>query len=421
MKLDGLVGSAQIEKHLEDLPDIRHQEKKRIAFVIADQPPPTLKEEIANDQRPCVDNYALQEEFGADLLHLNDAKKTWAGRLFTYLFGPKLALVWTAFSLRHAYDSIYTTAEIIGLPLALLLKLSGTRRGQPRHVTLAHYLSPFKKRIFIKLGVVSHIDTLIVHCTAQYTLATQTLGIANKRVVKLPYFVDINFWRPLAPSDTPLIADDPALCAVGLEFRDHATLVEAVSGLPVKMRIAAAGNHIVSARSHYGTARMPADLLRLPANVSIRSYDYVAMRQLYANSRFVIVPLRETDFQAGITTILEAMAMGKAVIVSGTRGQTDVVHDPRYIGRGHGAREESPGFLDAPDLAETLGSLPTGFYVTPGDPHELRATIQYLLDHPGIADEMGRNGRQIVEEYFTVDAFVQRFVAAIRGTPTQPS
>ena len=59
----------------------------------------------------------------------------------------------------------------------------------------------------------------------------------------------------------------------------------------------------------------------LPPNVDARRYDYAALRALYAESSFVVVPLRETDFQAGVTTILEAMAMGKAVIATRTTGR----------------------------------------------------------------------------------------------------
>ena len=125
----------------------------------------------------------------------------------------------------------------------------------------------------------------------------------------------------------------------------------------------------------------------------------------------------ETNDSAGLTVILEAMAMAKAVIVSGTRGQTDVIRDPRNNGRGPIVREWWPGFLDNPDVAETLGRLPTGFYVTPGNPNELRSMIQYLLDHPEVAEELGRNGRRVVEEYFDLDAFTQRFAATILDEP----
>jgi len=416
-----------MEKRLVDLNDAverpEHVVKPRILLVIPVEPRPALEDEIATGKRPRVDNYAIQQALGADVLHLNDAQATYLGRLITRLFGPKLALTWTAFCRRHAYDIIYTTTESVGLPLAMLLKLGGTRAGRPRHVVLSHYLSPFKKRIFFKFGVGSHIDTLIVHCAALHALATKVLRMPGERVVKLPYFVDTNFWRSLAPStiDSKAAMSEgqvPMICAVGLEFRDYATLVTAISNLNVEVRIAAAGNHKPSAGSPYGkTARMPANLSSLPPNVLIRSYSYVELRRLYTAVRFVVVPLWQTDAPDGVTTILEAMAMGKAVIVSGIRGQTDVVRDPRNNGHGPVVCEWWPGFLDAPGVAETLGSLPTGFYVTPGDPHELRDTIQYLLDHPEIADELGRNGQCVAEAYFSLDALVERFAAAIRGEP----
>src|SRR4029079_2076138 len=83
--------------------------------------------------------------------------------------------------------------------------------------------------------------------------------------------------------------------------------------------------------------------IAVPANVTARGYDLFALRQLYADSAFVVVPLEVTDFQAGITPILEAMSMGKAVICTRTPGQTDTIVDGE-----------------------------TGIYVEPGDPGALR-------------------------------------------------
>jgi len=56
-------------------------------------------------------------------------------------------------------------------------------------------------------------------------------------------------------------------------------------------------------------------------------------------------------------------------------------------------------------------------YDTPGDVVELRIAIQNLLDHPEVTDEMGRNRQQVAKSYFGLDAFAQRFAAAIRGEP----
>jgi glycosyltransferase involved in cell wall biosynthesis len=199
------------------------------------------------------------------------------------------------------------------------------------------------------------------------------------------------------------------ICAVGLEFRDYKTLVAAVTDLDVDLRIAAA-----SAWSHHAAfAGSPA----LPTNITVGGYTYLPLRELYAAARVVVVPLRDVDNQAGVTVILEAMAMGKAVIVTATRGQTDVVRDRRNGGRGRVKRAWWPGFVDEPGVASSVGGLATGLYVAPGDPAELRRAIHDLLSHPDLADELGRNGRRVVETCFTLDGFTARFAAAIRGEP----
>jgi glycosyltransferase involved in cell wall biosynthesis len=400
-----------------------HDRKPRILLVISVQPTATMRDEIAAGNQPPRDYDALQQALDADVIYPANAQATLLARLIKRLFGPFAALTWSVFHRRHEYDIIYTDTEIVGLILALLMKLSGTRPGHPRHVTLSHVLSPLKKRIFFRLGVGSHIDTMIVHCEAMRSLATKMLHMPIERVVKLPYFVDVHFWHPLAPGAIDSISDSntsvgkrPMICAVGMEYRDYPTLLRAVNDLEVDVQIAAASAALLYSPRSRDVGTFP----EVPQNVFVSSYDYAGVRRLYANAQFVIVPLIQIDGPGGITVILEAMAMGKAVIVTGTRGQTDVVRDPRNNGRGPVVREWWPGFLDTPDFAETLGSLPTGFYVTPYDPGELRDRIQYLLDHPEIVEELGRNGRRVAEAYFSLEAFAKRFAASIRGE-SQPS
>jgi glycosyltransferase involved in cell wall biosynthesis len=106
---------------------------------------------------------------------------------------------------------------------------------------------------------------------------------------------------------------------------------------------------------------------------------------LYASSRFVVVPLYENDFQAGVTTILEAMAMGKAVIVSRTSGQRDVIQDGV-----------------------------NGIYVPPGDPRALRSAILNLLEHPEEAARLGMNARKTIESAMSLELWVDRTSRVVR-------
>ena len=98
---------------------------------------------------------------------------------------------------------------------------------------------------------------------------------------------------------------------------------------------------------------------------------------MYGDSRFVVMPLLNVRYQAGVTAILEAMAMGRAIICSRTPGQTDVIVEGE-----------------------------TGLYVPPGDPAALRAAIECLLAHPEEAERMGRAGRRRVEQAMSLDGYV---------------
>jgi glycosyltransferase involved in cell wall biosynthesis len=97
-----------------------------------------------------------------------------------------------------------------------------------------------------------------------------------------------------------------------------------------------------------------------------------------------VVPLFENDYQTGISTILEMMAMGKALIVTKTRGQTDTIIDGE-----------------------------NGLYVPPGDPAALRTAIERLRKDPAEARRLGANARRYVEEQAGLDLFTRNLVQAV--------
>jgi len=124
----------------------------------------------------------------------------------------------------------------------------------------------------------------------------------------------------------------------------------------------------------------------LPPRVRIQTdLGQSELRGLYSRCRFVVVPLHDVDYDAGVTVLTEAMAMGKAVVVTRTRGQIDLIRDG----------EE-------------------GIYVPPGDTAALRKAITFLLENPEEAERMGRAGRKRAEERHSLDAYVARLAAIVR-------
>jgi len=181
----------------------------------------------------------------------------------------------------------------------------------------------------------------------------------------------------------------------GLKFHDG-TLFDAVAGSDVRVVIGAASHW---SRHGFG-GHAP------PPNVQVGSFDYESLRALYARASIVVVPLVDIDNQAGITTILEAMAMGKPVIVTQSLGQTDVVEDRRRPRDGLRSRPASLTRLIAGRLGIPVEA--TGFYVAPGDAVGLRRAIDYLLAHPDVRAQLGSSGRRVAEELFTVEHFAER-------------
>jgi glycosyltransferase involved in cell wall biosynthesis len=337
---------------------------------------------------PRRDYAQLASLLSGDVLDRRAVDRSYIGRAIRSVLGPAPAQAWLAFRRRGGYDVIVTDGEHIGIPLALLLSWS---RSAVRHVTIGHRLSARKKRPFFRmLRVHRRMDRIALHAREQYEAAVTRLGIEPGRLAVIPYQVDTEFWRPQSVSDEPLVV------SVGLEYRDYATLFRAVAGSDIRVVIGAASHW-----SHHGFGREAP-----PANVRVASFDYAALRDLYARASIVVVPLVDVDNQAGITTILEAMAMGKPLIVTQSLGQTDVVEDRR---RPRGALRSRPASLTRL-IAECLG-IPveaTGFYVAPGDADGLRRAIDYLLAHPEDRARLGASGRRVAEELFTVEQFAER-------------
>ncbi len=285
-------------------------------------------------------------------------------RRWLYRHMPLLpAQVLEAFFIRKRYDVVISWSDPHALLFSLLLKLTGARTP---HVALMFWISKPKKAALLK-RVHSRIDKIVLWTSSHREFAINVLGIPKEKIEFIPYYVDQKFWRPMeVPSDT--------ICSVGIEMRDYPTLIRAMQGLDIPCHIAAG-----SARGKiFDTVKAIYEQGPLPQNLTVGKLSAQELRHLYARSRFVVIPLLPSDSDNGLTSILEAMAMRKAVICSRTKGQTDVIVEGK-----------------------------TGLFVPQGDPQALREAILYLWNHPEVAERMGKEGRKRIEANNTWDQFVE--------------
>ena len=265
---------------------------------------------------------------------------------------------------REKYDAVISWAESLTIAFAALLKLTSTKYP---HVALVYSISK-KKKAWLLGKVSSHVDRLILWTSTQRDFASQRLGFEPSKVVFTGFMVDQLFYRPM-----DVKAD--MICSAGREMRDYGTLVMALSRTSIRCHIAAAP--FPGKKDRW--VKEIQEMSPLPENVTLGPMkDLADLRGLYARSRFIVLPLLENETDSGTTVILEAMAMGKAVICSRTNGQRDFIEDGR-----------------------------NGIYVRVGDVGALREAIEYLWQNPQTADAMGRYGRECVERRYTLDAFVE--------------
>jgi glycosyltransferase involved in cell wall biosynthesis len=307
----------------------------------------------------------IEQDRSSDVLALHDALgitvldgRHVAGRL---PFRAEQAL--TIVRERRDVDAVLSWGERDAIRAGALMSVL---RPRPVHVSILFWVSSWKKALPLR-AVQAGIDRFVIPSPRQFEYARDRMRLPAQKLVQVPWPVDARFWRPF-PSEGP-----PGICAVGAEMRDWETFLEALRPLEIPCHIAA-GN---PRREGTQIAGLP-----LPAHVTVGYRSMPELRELYARSRFVVVPLLPTDSDQGITSCLEAMAMGRAVICTDTDGQIGVLEDG-------------------------VNSV----LVPARDPVALRAAIERLWANPELCALLGAAGRRLVEERYGLDTVIPQLVA----------
>jgi acetyltransferase-like isoleucine patch superfamily enzyme/glycosyltransferase involved in cell wall biosynthesis len=336
-----------------------------------------LREEATVGGFPRQDFTELSAALGADLLSWSDVQQSDSRvvAMIRKFAGKTAALAYLGW--QRGAGTYFTTAEDVGMVLALLLRL---RRGGSVHVMIGHMLSsPKKVPVFRLLGLRRGIDAVISYTSRQTQFAEDELGFHASCTHRIHFHCDERFFLP-----PEILSGEPSersgLVAVGRELRDYPTLVEAMRGLHAELTIV--GNSPWSRRKNQLAE------VGLPDNVKLASgLSYEELRDLYGRSELAIVPLQNVNSPAGVTSIFEALSTCTPVVVSDTSGIADSIDGCTAVER-----------------------------VVPGNADALRESIAWLLADSSRREAMGRAGRAAVEEDRGLDAYVDRIVRIVEET-----
>lgn len=355
----------------------------RILILLCMQPEPNAEADADAGLIPYPEYLALQKTTQATLLSFDDVKKS-NHRLVRIArrLGLQYGLSMLGFINRNQYDHIYCTGEDIAIPFGFMMKAA---LDSDRITAVIHNGGTPKRRILLRLlgGKVFH--NIISLSQDQERVLVDDIGLPAQKVKQLPLWLDHKFYDP--EKVTTRQAETEYGISVGQENRDYLTFNKAISELPWQFIIVASG------WSPKGLSRIEGVYNATNTIVEKQVLSYVDLRQRYAESRIVIVPLNHVTYAAGVTSICEAMAMGKPVIASASPGVADYIQDGV-----------------------------SGYVVPVGDADALQQAITKLWNDPEQCQRMGEQNRKWVTEKFSTWLFAER-VAALMGIKAdeQPS
>jgi glycosyltransferase involved in cell wall biosynthesis len=262
-------------------------------------------------------------------------------------------------------DLVYCTGEDIGIPLATLC---AQKRDRPKIVVFINGVHRPRSRVALNLfNAAAHVNLFITNCSAQVDVLKNFYRIPEEKIFLLLEQTDTQFFTPGAVSSHK---PRPIIASVGLERRDYRILAATTADLDVDVRISGFSADVTP------WARSFPKLM--PSNMSQRFYEWTELVQLYRDADLVVVSLFQTAETSGVTTLMEAMACGRPVIVTRTKGLTDYV--------------------------DKVGTVTP---VEPGDERGLRQIIVQLLQNPQKAEALGKQGYQVAQKYHNSEQYVE--------------
>ena len=165
---------------------------------------------------------------------------------------------------------------------------------------------------------------------------------------------------------------DGYILAVGDDIsRDFLTLLKASKGLKYEI--------VIRSKTSSGADWSNTNVRFIRQRLSAKDYQ-----KMIAGAVLVVLPLHPSTHAGGITTLLEAMSSGRAIVVSNSPGLGDYLQDGK-----------------------------TCYVVPPGDPVALRKAIERLLADHVLRKTLGANARRFVVENCSPQAEAIRFAKAL--------
>jgi glycosyltransferase involved in cell wall biosynthesis len=281
-------------------------------------------------------------------------------------YGGDFASAFASLRTANEADVVFATTDTVGIPL-ILLKRAGLLRpplvyaaiGLPER--LVELRSRPMRRLYAR--ALHRAGTIVAYAESEAEWLRRWLAPGAPDVLFLPFGVDVEEFSPNSGR-----SEDVDVVSVGADPRRDFDLLVAVAARHHELRF-----RIVATKDR---ARA---LGTLPANVSLETdLSLEQVRDSLGAARVVALPVTRNSYTGATTVLLQAMAMGKPVVVS----HTDAISEGYALRDGVNCRLVEPGDANAFE----------------------RALLETLQDDEAAAS-LGRHARETVERAFSWERY----------------
>lgn len=266
---------------------------------------------------------------------------------------------------KYDYDLLYAVTHR-GLELIILLRALGLYK---KPIILWHhtavvdpssYLREKLSRLFYK-----GIDKLFFFSKELANRSVRTGKVREQDAIVIHWGADLSYYSQLMTSDR-----SHRFISTGVENRDFVTLIKAFNKTT---SICDIYTHPFIGRDYL--AEVKQNVSPAPnVHFHIVNQTIPEMAKLVSHSYCVVICCSERPYTVGLTTLVEAMALGLPLIVT-----------------------------DNPTFEIDVKKENAGLTVAYGDINGWEKAIDYLASHPKEAEILGRNARIVAEKRFNLD------------------
>lgn len=262
-------------------------------------------------------------------------------------------------------DVVYAWQPVLGLLFAFFCRIF---RRQEIKIAVSHLIVPLRsgiagrlKMLFIKFCLL-RVDLIIVSSNVEARKFAQVFNFPDHKICFNPLGIE--------PVDVACQSGD-YIFSGGRSNRDYETLCAAVDKLDVPVRIIAQKYNLEG--------------VAVPQNVAVQYGVFgEEFDRAIAEAKIVVIPLDRLDESSGQLVLLNAMCLGKAVIITDNEAVRDYVDDEENV-----------------------------LLTAPHDPVALRHAIVRLLLDDSLRRRLGENARRKVLDQFIFKTTMKQLVARL--------